>query len=243
MGFEVVPAIDLRGGRVVRLLEGDFARETRYGIDPLAVAEGFATAGANWVHIVDLDGARGEARQTEIVDAIVRGTAGRLRCQVGGGLRTEAAVAETLAAGAARVVLGTAALDDPDLVRRLLAAHGAERIAVALDIRDDQAVGEGWREDAHGRPVDEILAAFAGAGVEHFVVTSIARDGTLQGPDLDLLGRVVAMGRGHVTASGGLTSIADLLAVRAIGCEAAIVGRAIYEGVLDIRAAMVALAG
>lgn len=242
MGFEVIPAIDLRGGRVVRLVEGDFGRETRYGDDPKAVAQGFVAAGARWIHVVDLDGAKGEGRQTGTVERVVRAVAGRAACQVGGGIRSEEAVEAALGAGAARVVLGTAVLNDDDLARRLIAAHGVARIVAALDVRDGQAVGDGWRPGAAGREVDEAVAALAGAGIGRFVVTSIARDGALGGPDVALLRRVVAMDRGAVIASGGIASIADLEAVRDIGCEAAIVGRAIYEGRIDLTAALEALA-
>jgi phosphoribosylformimino-5-aminoimidazole carboxamide ribotide isomerase len=242
MGFEIIPAIDLRAGRVVRLREGDFARETEYGTDPLAVAEDFAIAGARWLHLVDLDRARGEARQTSLVNAIVRRTAGRLHCQVGGGLRNEEAVAATLAAGAARVVLGTVAIREPHLVRRLVATHGTERIVAALDVRDGQSVGEGWRDGAPELPVHEALDALAGAGVDRYIVTSIARDGGLGGPDLELLRRLVAIGRGAIFASGGIASISDLKAVRDIGCEGAVVGRAIYDGVIDLAEALAAFA-
>ena len=241
MGFEVLPAIDVRGGIVVRLVQGDFGRETTYATDPVGTADGFAAAGASWLHLVDLDGARGLPRQTDVVEAIVRGTAGRLQCQVGGGLRTDAAVASTLDAGASRVVIGTAALADPDLVRRLLAAHGSDRIAVALDVRDGLAVGDGWREGVPGRPVGEALAALADAGIERFVVTSIVRDGGLGGPDLELLGVLVASGHGAIVASGGIASIGDILAVRGLGCAGAIVGRALYEGRFDLGAAIAAV--
>jgi phosphoribosylformimino-5-aminoimidazole carboxamide ribotide isomerase len=242
MGFQVIPAIDLRAGRVVRLVEGDFGTETVYGTDPLATALTFATGGARWLHLVDLDGARGEPRQTTVVEALVRGSAGRLHCQVGGGLRTEEAVAEMLGAGATRVVIGTAGLDDPDLLARVVASHGADHVAAALDVRAGLAVGEGWRDGAPGRPVAEALATFADAGIEHVVVTAIQRDGHLAGPDFALLASVVEAGRCRVTASGGISSVADLLAVRGLGCEAAIVGRALHEGRLDLAAAIAALA-
>lgn len=242
MGFEVIPAIDLRGGLVVRLVEGDFGRETRYGDDPEAVALGFVTAGARWIHVVDLDGAKGEDRQTATVERIVRAVTGRAAFQVGGGLRSAAAINSALLAGAARVVLGTAILNDPGLARTLIAAHGSARIVAALDVRDGQAVGDGWVPGAAGREVEEAVAALADAGVVRFVVTSIARDGALGGPDIALLRRLVAMDRGGVIASGGISSIADLEAVRDIGCEAAIVGRAIYEGRVDLRRALAAFA-
>lgn len=242
MVFEVIPAIDLRGGRVVRLVEGDFARETRYGEDPEAVALGFAAAGARWIHVVDLDGAKGEDRQTHTVERIVRAVAGRAACQVGGGLRSVAAVAAALDAGASRVVLGTAILNDEGVARTLVTAHGSARIVAALDVRAGQAVGDGWVPGATGRDVAVAVAALADAGVVRFAVTSIARDGLLGGPDIALLRRLVALDRGAVIASGGISSIADLEAVRDIGCEAAIVGRALYEGRVDLAAALEALA-
>lgn len=238
MAFEVIPAIDLRAGRVVRLVEGDYTRETRYDADPVTVARGFADAGARWIHIVDLDGAKGEPRQTAAVERIVRAVAGRAACEVGGGLRSADAVAGTLAAGAARVVLGTALLRTPALARTLIAAHGSESIVAALDVRDGQALGDGWTAGATARDVDTSLATLAEEGVIRFVVTSIARDGALGGPDVDLLRRLVDQGRGAIVASGGVASIADLEAVRAIGCEGAIVGRALYEGVIDLEAAI-----
>lgn len=242
MGFEVIPAIDLRGGRVVRLVEGDFARETHYGDDPEAVARGFVAAGARWIHVVDLDGAKGEGRQTDTVERIVRTVGGQAACQVGGGLRSAEAAAAVLGAGASRAVIGTAILNDAGLARTLIAAHGSAMIVAALDVRDGQAVGDGWVPGASRRDVDGAIAALADAGVVRFAVTSIARDGLLGGPDIALLGRLVAMDRGAVIASGGVSSIADLAAVRDIGCEAAIVGRAIYEGRVDLAAALEALA-
>lgn len=241
MGFQVIPAIDIRGGRVVRLVEGDFARETHYGDDPEAMAVGFARAGARWIHVVDLDGARGEARQVDAIERIVGCVGGRVACQVGGGLRSAEAVDRVLRAGAARVVLGTAVLRDPGLARTLVTVHGADAIVAALDVRDDVAVGDGWAAGATGPKVDSALAALSDAGVIRFAVTAIARDGALGGPDLGLLRRLVAAGRGAIVASGGVASLADLEAVRDIGCEGAIVGRAIYEGRLDLAAAVTAL--
>lgn len=238
MAFDVIPAIDLRAGRVVRLVEGDYARETHYEGDPLTVARGFADAGARWIHVVDLDGAKGEPRQTAAVERIVHAVAGRASCEVGGGLRTPDAVAEMLHAGAARVVMGTALLRTPALARVLSAAHSPEAIVSALDVRDGQALGDGWTTGATARDVDASLAVLADEGVIRFVVTSIARDGALGGPDLDLLRRLVDQGRGAIVASGGIASIADLEAVRAIGCEGAIVGRALYEGVIDLETAI-----
>jgi phosphoribosylformimino-5-aminoimidazole carboxamide ribotide isomerase len=240
--FALFPAIDLRGGRVVRLRQGDFDRETSYGHGSVATALGFAEAGATWLHIVDLDGARsGVPAQASVIAALARAVGGRIRLQVGGGLRDAASVASVLEAGAARAVVGTAALDDPGFAGRLIRRHGAERIAVALDVRDGQAVGQGWQAGARGRPVADAAMEMTDQGAETLIVTAIARDGLLEGPDLDLLGGLVPLTSASVVASGGIGSVADLLATRAVGCRGAIVGRALYEGRLDLAAALDAL--
>ena len=238
-GFQLLPAIDLRGGQVVRLSEGDFARETVYGTDPADVARSFVAAGARWIHVVDLDGARdGASRQTDAVARIVAAVGDRVACEVAGGLRDEAAVEAALAAGAARAVVGTAALRHPDFVERLIGRFGAARIAVALDVRDGLAVGQGWVPGASGVPVEQALSGLSGRGARTFIVTAIERDGLLNGPNLELLGRMVALGRGDIIASAGVSSLADISAVRAIGCVGAIVGRAVYEGRIDLSAAV-----
>jgi phosphoribosylformimino-5-aminoimidazole carboxamide ribonucleotide (ProFAR) isomerase len=157
----------------------------------------------------------------------------RVRIEVAGGLRDEAAVAAVLESGAARVVVGTAALRDPGFAGRLISAHGFERIAASIDVRDGRAVGHGWVRDAAGVGATEAIERLADAGVITFEVTAINRDGLLGGPDLDLYERLVGLSRGSVVASGGIASIDDLLAVRALGCAGAIVGRAIYEGRLE----------
>jgi phosphoribosylformimino-5-aminoimidazole carboxamide ribotide isomerase len=240
--FELLPAIDLRGGRVVRLVEGDFERETAYSDDPAGVARAFVDGGATWIHVVDLDGARtGEPAQAATVRAIVEAVEGRARCQVAGGLRSEAAVTAALEAGAARVVVGTAAIRDPAFAGRLVALHGSDRIVAALDIRDGLALGEGWRPGAPGVLPSDAVAALADHGVETFTVTAIARDGRLEGPDLELLASLVALGRGRVIASGGIGSIDDLRRVRGLGCAGAIVGKALYEGRFTLIEASAAL--
>ena len=238
-GFQLLPAIDLRGGRVVRLAEGDFARETVYGSDPAQVARSFAAAGAKWIHVVDLDGAReGARRQMDAVARIVGAVGESVACEVAGGLRDEAAVAAALDAGAARAVVGTAALRDPAFVERLVARFGVERIAIALDVRDGVAVGQGWVPGAEGVPVADALTALADHGARTFIVTAIERDGLLTGPNLDLLRLMVELGRGDIIASAGVSSLEDISAVRAIGCAGAVVGRAIYEGRLDLAEAV-----
>lgn len=229
---------------MVRLVEGDFARETSYSDDPVAVARAFADGGATWIHLVDLDGARaGEPIQASTIREIVRAVEGRARCQVAGGLRSDDAVAAALEAGAARVVVGTAVIRDPAFAGRLVARHGAERIVAAIDVRDGLALGEGWRPGAAGvRPADA-LVALADAGVTTFAATAIDRDGLLAGPDLELLAALVALGRGErIIASGGIGSLDDLRRVRDLGCGGAIVGKALYEGKLDLAEALAAMA-
>jgi phosphoribosylformimino-5-aminoimidazole carboxamide ribotide isomerase len=242
-GFDILPAIDLRGGRVVRLRQGDFGQETVYGDDPAAVAQRFAADGAEWLHIVDLDGARaGERRNADAVRRIIERVGDRVRCEVAGGLRSEEAVDRAFAAGAARVIVGTAALRDPSLAARLVERHGPERIAAAIDVRGGRALGEGWRPGAPGLTVEDAIELLAEAGVTTFEVTAIDRDGLLGGPDLALLERAVARRRGATIASGGIARLEDLAAIRAIGCSGAIVGRALYEGRFTIAEAILALA-
>ncbi len=240
--FELLPAIDLRAGRVVRLRAGNFAAETVFGDDPVGVAAGFVAAGARWLHIVDLDGARGGSQlQSDVIGRIVAAVREGAACEVAGGLRNGSAVATTLAGGSSRAVVGTAALGQTGFARDLVATFGARRIAVALDVRDGLAVGEAWREGAPGVSVSDALVRLADDGVTTFEVTAISRDGGMAGPDLELLGRLVQLDRGRIIASGGIRSIADLRAVRAIGCAGAIVGRALYEGNLDLAAAVSAM--
>ncbi len=237
--FEILPAIDLRGGRVVRLEQGDFRRATTFSDDPVAVARSFADDGARWLHVVDLDGARtGEPAHTEVIREIVEAVRDGAAVEVAGGLRTEASVAAALDAGAARVVVGTAVLREPALAGRLVAAHGGDRIAVALDVRDGLALGEGWRAGAAGIPAVAALATLADQGVTTFEATAIERDGLLGGPNLELLASLVELGRGRVIAAGGVSSVDDIRAVRALGCVGVILGRALYEGGIDLDSAI-----
>ncbi|HEU4673363.1 MAG TPA: HisA/HisF-related TIM barrel protein [Candidatus Limnocylindrales bacterium] len=235
--FELIPAIDLRGGRVVRLVEGDFERSTDYSDDPVAVAIAFATAGARWIHVVDLDGAlEGRPVQAAAVEAIAASLPAGTQLEFGGGLRTEGDVRALLAI-VGRVVVGTGLLADPAFAARLVRAHGHERIVAALDVRHGRAVGDGWRHDAQALTLEDAWARARAAGIRRAIVTAIARDGSLGGPDLELLGSLATAGGIDVVASGGIRNLDDVLAVRAIGCAGAIVGRAIYERTLDLAAA------
>ncbi len=240
--FELLPAIDIRGGRVVRLRQGDFEREIAYEADPVAVAARFVSQGATWLHVVDLDGARdGEPHQLDIAAEVVAEVHGRARVELGGGLRTAVAVAGAIGTGAARVTVGTGALTDPEFVRAIVGRHGPERVVASIDVRDGVALGEGWRPGAVGLPVTDAVEMLAAAGITTFEVTSIARDGLLEGPDLELLRSLVVLQTGRIIASGGVASIEDVLAVQAIGCAGVIVGSALYEGRFDVSAAMAAV--
>lgn len=239
MSFEIIPAIDLRGGRVVRLRRGDFGQETSYGSDPAAVASRFAADGATCIHVVDLDGAReGRPVNVKAIGGIVTAIGGRALAEVAGGLRTDDAVAAAFAAGAARIVVGTAALRDPSFAGRLVAAYGPERVVAAIDVRDGRTIGDAWRQGAEGPAAAAAVLLLAAEGVRIFEVTAISRDGLLEGPDTELLNELVGLGLGGIVASGGVSSLADLRAVANLGCDGAIVGRAIYEGRIDLRDAI-----
>jgi phosphoribosylformimino-5-aminoimidazole carboxamide ribotide isomerase len=234
--FDLYPAIDLRGGRCVRLYQGDYGREMVYGDDPVAQARAFAAAGAGWIHVVDRDAARtGEPANREAVAAIAAGAG--VPVQAGGVVRGDAAADALLGRGVRRVVVGTAALDDPGWVRRLAARHPG-RVAVGLDARGHDVAVRGWVERS-GRDLVDTARRFDDAGVAALVVTEIGRDGTLAGPALDLLAEVLAATRLDVVASGGVGALDDLRSLAALEAggrrlAGAIVGRALYEGAFDL---------
>jgi phosphoribosylformimino-5-aminoimidazole carboxamide ribotide isomerase len=238
--MDLFPAIDLRGGKCVRLYQGDYGKETVYGDDPVSQARAFAAAGAPWVHVVDLDAARtGEPVNRPVIAAIAAAVG--VPVQVGGGVRDDASAKALFDAGVARVVIGTAALDDPAFVRRLAASH---RVAVGLDAKGREVAVRGWI-DGSGRDIVDVAAGFADAGVEALVVTQIARDGTLEGPDIEGLSEMLAASPVPVVASGGvgtLAHIGDLAALRVGGraLAGAIVGRALYEQKFTIEQAVAA---
>lgn len=241
--FEVIPAIDLRRGRVVRLRQGNPDDATEYGEDPLEVAREWVRQGATRLHLVDLDGAFGGLpAQAELLARLMAGVP--IPCQVGGGLRDAAAVGRALAAGADQVVLATAILERPALAAELLALYGNAKVAAALDVRDGAVVGRGWQAGAPATPLAEALPALVSAGFGRFVVTAIARDGMQAGPDLALYERVLRDARGAaIVASGGISSAADVVALRELGCSGAILGRALYDGRLSLEEAIAAAGG
>jgi phosphoribosylformimino-5-aminoimidazole carboxamide ribotide isomerase len=239
--FEPIPAIDLLGGRVVRLAQGDYERVTIYSDDPFEVARRWVDEGATRLHVVDLEGARaGAPVQSELVRQIVA-SAG-VPCQVAGGIRTEAAAALMLEAGADRVVLGSALVRAPAMAGRLVSRHGAGSIVAAIDVRDGSALGEGWVAGAVSSDALQLAAALSEAGVRWMAVTAIARDGLLGGPDLELLESVgAAAPASAIIASAGVTSVADVETLAARGFAGAILGRALYEGRLSLGAALAQL--
>lgn len=223
----IIPAIDLQGGRTVRLLRGDFAQETVYSDDPAAVAQQWVEAGAQLVHVVDLDGARaGLPVQLDLVRSI----AAEAPVQLGGGLRTAHDVTCAFAAGVERVVLGTAALDLA-FVRTLAAEHG-DRLVVALDTREGKVAVRGWVEASEWTLTD-LARELQQAGVRRFLHTDVERDGALTSPNFTSLQGLIALGS-PVIASGGVASLAHIERLRDLGAEAVIVGRALYEGAFDL---------
>src|SRR5712692_806786 len=234
--MHLLPAIDLRRGRVVRLSQGEAHRETVYGDDPLAIAEGFAAEGAAWIHLVDLDRAFGEGDNAALVGRVIAGLGDRQRVQVGGGFRTLEAVERMLELGAARVVIGTAAVRSPELVPAALARAGAERVAVGIDARAGIVAIRGWREQS-GERADDVARRVIGEGIRTLVYTDVARDGMLEGPDLAGAAALRALGA-EVIASGGVATLDDVRRLRDAGLAGAIVGRAIYEGRFTVRDAV-----
>jgi phosphoribosylformimino-5-aminoimidazole carboxamide ribotide isomerase len=238
---DLFPAIDIRHGRVVRLSQGEATRQTVYGDDPVAVAEGFVAAGAHWIHVVDLDRAFGTGENLGVVARIAGRVAGRVRLQLGGGLRTVALVRQGLDQGVDRVVLGTAAAVDPAIVPEAVAAVGEGRLVVGIDARDGQVAIRGWTE-TFDLTADALARQVAAAGVRTVVYTDVARDGMLSGPDIEGARRLQRVGV-EVIASGGVSSVADLVAVQTAGLAGAIVGRALYEGRFTLAEALEAAGG
>ncbi|HEY8418403.1 MAG TPA: imidazole glycerol phosphate synthase subunit HisF [Limnochordales bacterium] len=233
----IIPAIDLRGGRCVRLVQGDPSRETVYADDPVAVARRFAAAGARRLHVVDLDGAfEGLPRNLSVALDIARAV--DIPVQLGGGIRTMAAIEAVLSAGVAYVILGTAAIEQPELVEEACRRFPG-RVLVGIDARDGRVAVRGWAEGT-GRDAVELAREMGRRGVRQIIFTDIARDGTLQGPNLDALQRVAAAGP-QVIASGGVSSLADLEALAALeerGVVGVIIGKALYTGAIDLAQAL-----
>lgn len=233
MPFTLYPAIDLRGGRCVRLFQGDYQQETVYDDDPVAVARRFVGQGASWLHVVDLDAARtGEAINQTVIQTIVQAV--DCKVQVGGGIRNRERLRHLLDIGVQRVVIGSAAVDNPAFVEEALGMYG-DRVALGLDAREGRVATHGWL-DTSAVPVEQLAARMVALGAETFIFTDIARDGTLTGPNVKAI-RSLAQATGRqVIASGGVRSTADLLELvryDSEGVAGAIVGKALYTG--DVR--------
>ncbi len=227
--MELYPAIDLRGGEVVRLAQGEADRQTSYGTDPAAQASTFAHAGARWLHVVDLDRAFGTGDNDPAIAAIVAAVGTTLAVQVGGGVRTVERARALADLGVTRVILGTAAVERPALVDEVVSALGADRVAVGIDARDGAVALRGWTETSAVQATD-LAIRVAGQGVRTVIYTDIARDGMLGGPDIAGSVALQAAAGVSVIASGGIATLDDLRAVAAAGLGGAITGRALYEG-------------
>ena len=242
MSFIVYPALDIREGRVVRLLQGDYAQQTTYGDDPLPRAQAFATAGASWMHLVDLDAARAGGYTLAPLLAAIAAQTG-LKVQTGGGVRSRDDVARILDAGAARVVVGSVSVREPDTVIGWLREFGPDRLTIALDAR--QAEDGRWLLPVHGwtETAEDTLEAlaqrYAEAGMRHLLCTDIARDGMLSGPNIELYQHLARLLPGvAVQASGGVRDAQDVAQAKAVGCGGAILGKALLEGRMTLEGAL-----
>ena len=235
------PAIDIRGGKAVRLVQGDYDQEKAYDDDPVVAARRWVDDGAQWLHVVDLDGARaGEPVNLEHVRRIV--AAVEVPVQFGGGLRDSKKVEEAISSGADRVVLGTAAFRDPEMAAAIAAAHG-DRVVASVDARSGKVAAEGWTELSE-RQTTDVIAALSERGIQRFVYTPVDVDGLMEGPDLDSLREAAGATDGELIYSGGIGSLDDLRGVAALGLEnvrGVIVGRALYERRFTVAEALAAL--
>lgn len=222
----VIPAVDVLAGKVVRLIEGDFERVTVYSDDPVAQVAVWADRGADWVHVVDLEGARSGRPSISLHARLGRQG---VPVQLGGGIRDTATALGAIAGGVGRVVVGTVAVSEPALLREMVEAVGPQHVVVAVDVREGRSVGSGWHDE--GRLWQDVVSDVGEAGAVRVLVTGISRDGTMKGPDLDLAAAVSRFAPGlAVIASGGVGEAAHITAAAAAGVEAIIVGKALYDG-------------
>ncbi|MFD2639780.1 1-(5-phosphoribosyl)-5-[(5-phosphoribosylamino)methylideneamino]imidazole-4-carboxamide isomerase [Piscibacillus salipiscarius] len=232
--MNIFPAIDIRNQQSVRLLQGDYDQETQYG-NPVEMARRWVNEGATYLHIVDLDAAKGNpSNNLEVIKQIVQEV--EVPIQVGGGIRTDARIVELLEIGVKRVILGTAAVKEPDFVKRSV-EHFGEQVVVSVDARDGYVATDGWTETSTLRALD-FVKELEGAGVQTIVYTDISKDGMLQGPNLQELNYMNDATSIDVIASGGVTSMDDIQALSGMGIYGAIIGKALYEGRIDLKAVM-----
>jgi len=235
--MEILPAVDLMGGKVVRLLRGDPATRKTYEHlgDPLTVAQRWESEGARYLHIVDLDAALGLGSNMETIRTIVDTV--EIPVQVGGGIRSLDIAHDYLRVGVGRILLGSLAFEDPSQVRAILNSYGSRRVVVALDNIKGKVVVGGWRESTE-YTVEEAISIFSSIGVNIFLLTAVARDGTLMGPDLELLNHIILLGNVHTIAAGGISSLKDLVSLDDIGVYGVVIGKALYEGKIRLAEAL-----
>ena len=239
--LELLPAVDVADGKAVRLTQGEAGSETDYG-DPVEAAQQWINAGAEWIHLVDLDAAFGRGNNRDVIRRVVDASSS-VKIELSGGIRDDASLEAALEAGATRVNLGTAALEDPEWTSRVIAKHG-DKVAVGLDVRGTTLAARGWTKE--GGDLWEVLARLEDAGCARYVVTDVTKDGTLRGPNIELLKQVMEKTSKPVVASGGISSlqdIADLYALVSLGLEGAILGKSLYAGRFTLEEALAVASG
>ncbi|AMA63875.1 MULTISPECIES: 1-(5-phosphoribosyl)-5-[(5-phosphoribosylamino)methylideneamino]imidazole-4-carboxamide isomerase [Kurthia] len=238
--IQIFPAIDMRGGKCVRLFKGDYAQETIYGDSPFDMAKSFADAGATFIHMVDLDGAK-DGERVHAKDVVRVAKELPLRVQIGGGIRTEEDVAFYLDQGVDRVIIGSLAIREPELVASFIEKYGAERIVIGLDAKDGMVATHGWLETSNQTAI-EVGQYFASKGAKHFIFTDIATDGTLQGPNIEANEALARATGANIIVSGGMSSLADIQAVKEAAksttIAGVIIGKALYTGQFTLEEAL-----
>lgn len=233
----LLPAIDVAGGKAVRLVKGEAGTETSFG-HPVDAARDFASKGAEWIHLVDLDAAFGRGRNTAVIKKVIKAVHEEVNIELSGGIRDDASLEAALSTGVKRINLGTAALENPQWTEAVISQYG-EQVAIGLDVRGETVAGRGWTSE--GGNLWEVLERLERAGASRYVVTDVNKDGTLQGPNVDLLRAVAERTDKPVIASGGVSSLDDIAALRELvpaGVEGAIVGKALYSGAFTLEAAL-----
>jgi 1-(5-phosphoribosyl)-5-[(5-phosphoribosylamino)methylideneamino] imidazole-4-carboxamide isomerase/N-(5'phosphoribosyl)anthranilate isomerase len=233
--LQILPAIDIKAGRAVRLFQGELAKESNYGL-PVEVAQEFSAAGASWIHLVDLDAAFGIGSNFELIQEVISSV--DIKVELSGGIRDDDSLKRALSTGCKRVNLGTAAIENPEWTAKVIGQYG-EKIAIGLDVRGHILATRGWTEE--GGDLFEMITKLDAAGCSRYIVTDVTKDGTLTGPNLELLREVCAATSAPVIASGGISVLQDLIDLRAmtgLGVEGAIVGKAIYSGAFSLAQAL-----
>jgi phosphoribosylformimino-5-aminoimidazole carboxamide ribotide isomerase/phosphoribosylanthranilate isomerase len=233
--LQILPAIDIKEGRAVRLFQGELAKESNYGL-PVEVAQEFSAAGASWIHLVDLDAAFGIGSNFELIQQVISSV--EIKVELSGGIRDDDSLKRALSTGCNRINLGTAAIENPEWTAKVIGQYG-EKIAVGLDVRGHTLATRGWTEQ--GGDLFEMISKLDAAGCSRYIVTDVTKDGTLTGPNLELLREVCVATKAPVIASGGISELQDLIELRAmtnLGVEGAIVGKAIYSGAFSLAQAL-----